>query len=100
MLKIRTGFVSNSSSSSFLTVGIAGSGWYHHILDQMGIKVDPEAYGIYEEVEGAGFERWGYGSVVIKDDIVVFNAYTLSYNTIGRCVVLSGKYEEFTHKSP
>jgi hypothetical protein len=53
-MKVRTGFVSNSSSSSFLCVGVSDKG----LIDQL-----LEAEGFKEEEEGSGYEGEGYGAL-------------------------------------
>ena len=54
-MKVRTGFVSNSSTSSFCIIGVhdgwktrqSGVGIIHHLAEAAGINVD-DVYGVHE----------------------------------------------------
>ena len=82
MLKVRTGFISNSSTSNFLTVGFRDKEIYVEILESLDIYIDPESYGCWDEVNH--LKSWGYGSVQLKDsEIIAFNGYYPEWTTIG-----------------
>ena len=57
-MKIRNGFVSNSSTSSFLIYGMIFKG-SHDLLEKLGIEVDENAYDQSYEVLGGLEEELG-----------------------------------------
>ncbi len=84
-MKIRLGYVSNSSSSSFLTIGIDNaSDLYKQILIQLGLR-DHNNHGetIYDIVDKHLDQGDEFGSVKLNDNLHVYNAYSEDYPTIG-----------------
>ena len=70
-MKIRNGFVSNSSSSSFIVIGLSTykSPLAGKILDALGIDEGEDAW---EELPKRGFKEKDYGEFVNKEGISLF----------------------------
>ena len=64
-MKTRNGFVSNSSSSSFLVIETSDIKIYK-VLDKLNIK---EPWG-YEEIEEAGYSARGYGEMTQLNEVL------------------------------
>jgi hypothetical protein len=75
-MKIRSGFVSNSSSSSFLLVGFSGKSLIK-IMDKLGLNGIPNSN--WEErldlFKDAGFTEYGYGTYKTNNGLVIVESY-------------------------
>ncbi|KKL53219.1 hypothetical protein LCGC14_2277670 [marine sediment metagenome] len=88
-MKVRNGFVSNSSSSSFVAVGIGrGGGWkskpkdtmrWENLLNTMGMPLEEYEYdSFYPEGEHAGkASDYGYGTMKMSDgsELCLYGGY-------------------------
>lgn len=75
-MKIRTGFISNSSSSSFIIVGLMYGKEFYKVLEEL--KLDPENYpeNWPDKNNGeppVGFDFGDYGQYESKDGLVLID---------------------------
>lgn len=86
-MKIRTGFVSNSSSSSFVAVGIGSAGWnakpednkkFHRLLDKMNV---PKGEWDWEDREqNPNIQDYDYGVYKTKDTgLCLYGGYEIFF---------------------